>query len=105
MSTHEGFAANTLNYPKLRLARSELQDLLAVWPVAGHVVPQDVRAPCLDPDTATDADLLINLRYDMCSAPMARLRRSAMLNIDPGELQVWISKGEINLAPHTTYLT
>lgn len=105
MSTHECFAANTLNYPKLRLARYELQDSLAVWPAAGQVVPPDVGAPRLVPDTAADADLLINLRYDMCSALMARLRRSAMLNIDPAELQVWISKGEINLAPHTTYLT
>jgi hypothetical protein len=44
MSTHECFAANTLNYPKLRPSRHELQDLLAVW-----------------------------LAADMCSALMARL--------------------------------
>jgi len=105
MSTHECFAANTLNYPKLLLVRYELQDSLAVWPAAGQVVPPDVGAPCLDPDTAAGAALLINLRYDMRSTLMARLRRSAMLNIDPGELQVWTSEGEINLAPHTTYLT
>jgi hypothetical protein len=104
MSIHECFAANTLNYPKLLLARYELQDSLAVWPAAGQVVPPDVGAPCLDPDTAADAALLINLRYDMCSPLMARSRRRATLNISwrtPGLDQ----QGEINFAPHTIYLT
>lgn len=55
MSIHECFAANTLNYPKLRLVRYELQDSLAVWPAAGQVVPPDVCALCVDPDTAADA--------------------------------------------------
>ena len=67
MSTHECFAANTLNFPKHRLARYELQDSLAVWPATGQVVPPSEGAP--------------------------------------GELQVWISKMEIHLAPDTAYLT
>lgn len=87
MSSHECPAANTLNSPKLRLARYESQDSLAVWPAAGQVVPPDV-VHFAGPDTATDADLFINLRYDMSSDIVVHFRRSTMLTIDPGELQI-----------------
>jgi hypothetical protein len=99
MSTHKCFAANRLNYFKLRLASYELQNSLAVWPTAGQVVPPDLSASCLDLDAVANADLLMDLRYDMCSALMARPRCSAMLNINPGETPGLDQQGEINLCP------
>jgi len=102
MSSHECLAADILNSPKLRLARYESQDSLAVWPAAGQVVPPDV-VQLADPDAATDADLLISLRYDMSSYLVVRFRCSTMLTADPGELQ--ISTGEIQRRSATIYFS
>jgi len=90
---------------KQRLARYELEDSLVVWPSANQPLPADLGAPRLDLDGAAKADLLINLRYDLSAELVTRFRRSAMLDIDPGELQIWMSKGEINLARHSIYFT
>src|SRR5690349_7867327 len=34
-----------------------------------------------------------------------RFRRSALLNIDPGLLQMWVSTGSVIVAPHDLYFT
>lgn len=102
MSSHHCPAANTLNSPNLRLARYESQDSLAVWPAAGQGVPPDV-VHFAGPDAATDADLFITLRYDMSSDLVVRSRRSTILTIDPGELQ--ISTGENQRRSPTIYFT
>ncbi len=51
------------------------------------------------------ADLLLNFNYRMRSAFLSRFRRTALVDIDPGLLQCWISIGQIPLAPHDYYLT
>jgi hypothetical protein len=56
-------------------------------------------------DTATEADLLVSLRYDMQENLVRRFRRSALVDIDPGLLQTWISAGGITLARHDIYFT
>jgi hypothetical protein len=98
MSRHECLAANTLNSPK-RLACYESQDSLAAWPVAGQVVPPDV-VDFADPDAASDADLLISLRYDMSSDLVVRFRRSTMLTADPGELQIRTGENQRRFATY-----
>lgn len=59
----------------------------------------------LDLDAVTDADLLLNLAYDLPAKVVRRFRRSALLDIDPGLLQIWVSQGAITLAPHDLYFT
>jgi len=88
-----------------RLARYGLQDSLALFPLAGQALPGDLSCLRLGPDDATRCDLLLNFRYDLPPELISCFRRRAMIDIDPGELQVWLSKGEIKLAPHTTYFT
>ena len=61
---------------------------------------------CLDLDTAAaQADLLLEFPYDTPLHVLKRFRRSALLDIDPGLSQVWISKGRKRLTPHDVYFT
>jgi hypothetical protein len=61
---------------------------------------------CLDIDAAAElATLLVNLRYDLPTEQVRRFRRSALLDIDPGLLQMWIAVGRYSPAPHDLYFT
>jgi len=51
------------------------------------------------------ADLLLNFHYAIDPRLLACVRRSALVDIDPGLLQVWISTGELAVAAHDCYLT
>ena len=61
---------------------------------------------CLDIDAASElTTLLVNLRYDLPSEQVRRFRRSALLDIDPGLLQMWIAVGRYSPARHDLYFT
>jgi hypothetical protein len=91
---------------KERLKRYELDDGLALCSTTGEQLPPEVTTGCLDAVAIGDqADLLLDLRYDLPANVVGRFRRTAFLDIDPGELQYWISRGEIKLVPHDTYFT
>ena len=51
------------------------------------------------------ADLLLNFHYAIDPRLLACARRSALVDIDPGLLQMWISSGELTVAAHDCYLT
>src|SRR5207247_1890099 len=51
------------------------------------------------------ADLLLNFHYAIDSALLARFRRTALVDIDPGLLQYWISRGQLHVPLHDLYLT
>jgi hypothetical protein len=51
------------------------------------------------------ADLLLNFHYAIDAALLARFRRTALVDIDPGLLQFWMSRGQIRVPPHDLYLT
>jgi hypothetical protein len=52
-----------------------------------------------------EADLLLNFYYAMDLGLLAQFRRTALIDIDPGLLQFWISTGQIKVAPHDYYCT
>jgi hypothetical protein len=55
---------------------------------------------------ATDAaDLLIDMNYSSCEELVRRFRRSALIDIDPGLTQTWLSTGALHVAPHDLYFT
>ncbi len=56
-------------------------------------------------ETIAKADLLLNMAYGIPSEVVRRFRRSALLDIDPGLTQIWMSEGQISVAPHNTYFT
>ena len=51
------------------------------------------------------ADLLLNFRYAIDPGLLARFRRTALVDIDPGLLQFWMSRGQLRVPPHDLYLT
>jgi len=51
------------------------------------------------------ADLLLNFHYAIDPRLLARARRTALVDIDPGLLQFWISTGQLSVAAHDCYLT
>jgi hypothetical protein len=51
------------------------------------------------------ADLLLNFHYAMDPELLARFRRTALVDIDPGLLQFWISAGQLRVARHDLHFT
>jgi hypothetical protein len=56
-------------------------------------------------DVLAGADLLVNFHYAMAPELLARFRRTALVDIDPGLLQMWTSTRQVLVAPHDVYLT
>jgi hypothetical protein len=51
------------------------------------------------------ADLLLNFDYELDSDLLARFARTALVDIDPGLLQLWIAEGELQPGRHDVYFT
>ena len=51
------------------------------------------------------ADLLLDFRYRTTPAQLARFRRTALVDIDPGLLQFWVRHGQIDVHPHDHHFT
>jgi hypothetical protein len=91
---------------KSRLERFGLGGCLALHPSGeGEVLPDELTKGCLDLEAAAEADLLLNLRYNLPAEVVERFRRSALVDIDPGLLQVWMSQGLVSIAHHDMYFT
>jgi hypothetical protein len=88
-----------------RLDRYGLAESLALVSADGVPLPGDLAATALDLDAAAEADLLINLWHSLPAAVVGRFRRSALIDIDPGLLQVWMTLGSVRVAPHDLYFT
>jgi hypothetical protein len=51
------------------------------------------------------ADLLLNFHYAVAPALLSRFRRTALVDIDPGLLQFWMSVGQLRVPRHDFYFT
>jgi hypothetical protein len=56
-------------------------------------------------DVFKSADLLLNFHYAIDPELLACFRRTALVDIDPGLLQTWMSSGQLTVAPHDMYFT
>lgn len=77
-------------------------------PVSGDPVPDAmVRAgEAIACERVLDeSDLLLNFRYHLPADIVARFRRSALVDIDPGLLQHWMAAGQVRPAVHDLYFT
>jgi hypothetical protein len=90
---------------KSRLERYGLAECVALCSFTDEPLPQGTVGECLDIEAAAEADLLLDLEYLIAPKLVGRFRRSALVDIDPGLMQVWLSKGWINLARHDVYFT
>src|SRR5262245_58203595 len=66
---------------------------VAFWTSRDEPLPTELSGKCHEIDAIADADLLINLRCHTPAAVVKRFRRSALIDIDPGLLQTWVSAG------------
>src|SRR5439155_16005079 len=51
------------------------------------------------------SDLLVNFHYTISPGLLARFRRTALVDIDPGLLQFWISRRQLSVPRHDCYFT
>src|SRR5881397_2573133 len=51
------------------------------------------------------ADLLLNFHYAIGSGLLKRFRRTALVDIDPGLLQFWMNRGQLEVSSHDLYFT
>jgi hypothetical protein len=98
-------SARQLGELRKRLAPYGLDRSVALWPSAAGRIAPEVAEGCMDLGAAAEADLLLNQYYGMPSAVVSRFRRSALLDIDPGLLQVWMSTASLHVAAHDVYFT
>src|SRR2546426_5532786 len=51
------------------------------------------------------ADVVLNFHYAIDPRLLTYARRTALVDIDPGLLQFWMSTGQLNVPAHDCYLT
>jgi hypothetical protein len=83
----------------------DLADSVALYSLTADPLPCAIPAGCLDLDAAAEADVLLNRRYDMRPETLRRFRRSALLDLDPGMLQSWVTRGDFSIARHDAYFS
>jgi hypothetical protein len=94
-----------------RLARYGLHDRLIVALEPGKGARDAQREEHLrigDRDVGelfASADLLLNFNYGLGQDVVSAFRRSALIDIDPGLLQLWIGQGRLVPATHDAYFT
>jgi hypothetical protein len=60
---------------------------------------------CLSFDESLEADLLLNLGNKVDGNTVAQFRRSALVDIDPGILQIWSTKSDKPIPRHDMYFS
>src|SRR5205814_9048357 len=56
-------------------------------------------------DIFAHADLLLNFHYVISPGLVSQFRRTALVDIDPGLLQFWLSRGQLSVPRHDFYFT
>jgi hypothetical protein len=91
---------------KSRLEPFELADCVALYSSTDVPLSLAATIECLDLEVLAEMDLLLNFVYgSIPSSIIRRFRRSALVDIDPGLTQIWMSTGQMNLEQHDIYYT
>ncbi len=88
------------------LERFGLGGALALTDFRGEPVPAALAAGRLDlDDVAAAADLLLDFTYEAPAAVVERFARTALVDLDPGLLQIGMERRDLRVAPHDAYVT
>ena len=69
-------------------------------------LPAEMLGDCISLESAAaQSDLLLEIAYGSRAAVVKQFKRSALLDIDPGILQLWLSTKQIEIARHDVYFT
>lgn len=91
---------------KSKLMTYGLSEDIALWSADNNSIPKENLYGCFDVDTAAEiSDLILNQYYAMPFHTLAKFKRRALLDIDPGLLQMWWSRKLIDVVPHDVYFT
>ena len=89
-----------------RLERWGLGAALALADFRGWPVEPPLAADRLDLDAAAEAsDLLMNFTYEAPRSVLSRFRRTALVDLDPGLLQIGMDTRDLHVAEHDAYFT
>jgi hypothetical protein len=89
-----------------RLEAYGLGDALALTSFTGHELdPGLMNGRAALDVAAAEADLLLDFAYDTPAEALAMFRRTALVDLDPGLLQLWMSQGKLRVSDHDLYLT
>lgn len=103
-SSMEGLAED-----ELRPAIADLEARLAPFGLADDFVLVSFRNDTLlhppSSDEVFEADLLLNFVYGAPERFVRRFPRSALIDIDPGLLQIWMDRRQIEVSPHDRFFT
>lgn len=97
-------AAAKIDALRMRLAPYGLADRIVLC-VGRRDASSALRIDTLALDEAAQADVLVNLHYSLDERIVRLFRRTALVDIDPGLLQMWMSNDQISVAPHDLYFT
>lgn len=93
-----------LEVPDERIAPGSLES--CVERLKNHLAPYGLaEAIALDPDAAAAADLALSVLYTAPPEMVRRFRRSALLDIDPGVVQLSMTQGLMTPAEYDSYFT
>ena len=85
--------------------RYGLADMIAVYYRTDEPWKKGSMGGSIAIEEAEDADLLVNMSYELPDALAQMFRRTAVLDIDPGLTQVWMSEGVGPITRHDRYFT
>jgi len=89
-----------------RLESHGLDRALALTSFSGHELDAGLVAGRPDLEAAAaEADLMLDFAYDTPPWALALFRRSALVDLDPGLLQLWMSQGKLRVSDHDLNLT
>jgi len=90
---------------RARLDRWGLAECVALCSLDDAPLSPDVAGPFLPLEAAREADLLLNLWHSLPATVVRQFRRAALIDTDPGLLQIWMTTGAVRVAPHDHYFT
>lgn len=90
---------------KSHLAPFDLASAIALCSWNGAPLPREIASGCHDLDAALEADLALNMLYTVPADLIRRFRRSLLLDIDPGLLQLFMAQHMLTLPQHDLYFT
>ena len=82
-----------------------VRERLRSWGLEDDLVVVSPDGRFRERDAAAEADLLINLWHGLPEAVVRQFRRSVLVDTDPGLLQIWMTTGDVHVAPHDVYFT
>ena len=90
---------------KSRLKPYGFDPSVAIATRDGQALPDEAALGCVALEKVLESDLLIDFRYDLSADFVRKFKRSAFMDIDPGILQINITKGYMPSPAHQVSFT